>query len=140
MDDFEKIMELYKILELDNEKVAAVVNPPENYFELLGGTVAQTKKYYSLSAGRFDVIHLFASDKNQLNELLKESIFAVSPWGKIWVSFLLKPEKAKDAINESNIRKLASPHGLILVETININEMWSASKFIFKEKVATSLF
>lgn len=133
-------MELYKILELDNEKVAAVVNPPENYFELVGGTVAQTKNYNSLRAGRFDVIHLFVSDKIQLTELLKESVFSVSPWGTIWVSAPLKTEKSKDQLNDVIINKLALPHGLMLVNTISIDDKWNASKLIFKERTSSSLF
>ena len=50
---------LYQKLGLTNETVAAVVNPPDNYFILLGGTVGLQKEYSSLSVGRFDLIHLY---------------------------------------------------------------------------------
>jgi hypothetical protein len=133
-------MELYKILELDNEKVTVVVNPPENYFNLLGGTVGQTKNFPSLKSGRFDVIHLFITDKIQLAELLKEAIFSVSPWGTIWISTSIITEKNKDLITEPFLKKSALQYGLLVVDTTVIDENWNASKLIFKEKRASSLF
>jgi hypothetical protein len=119
---------------------SVVVNPPENYFNLLGGTVGQTKNFPSLKSGRFDVIHLFITDKIQLAELLKEAIFSVSPWGTIWISTSIITEKNKDLITEPFLKKSALQYGLLVVDTTVIDENWNASKLIFKEKRASSLF
>lgn len=131
---------LYEKFGLTNETVAAVVNPPDDYFTLLGGTVALQKEYSSLSAGRFDLIHLYVNSREELERLLKESVYSVSPWGMVWVSWKKKEKYAKMDVTEDLIRKLALPLGLVDMKVISIDDAWFALKLVFRRKGGASLF
>jgi hypothetical protein len=132
--------QLYEKLGLTNETVAAVVNPPDDYFTVLGGTVGMQKEYPSLSAGRFDLIHLYVNNKEELETLLKESVYSVSPWGMVWVSWQKKDKYAKTDVNEDMIRKVALPLGLVDVKVASVDDTWSALKLVFRRKGGATLF
>ncbi len=131
---------LYQKLGLTNETVAAVVNPPDNYFILLGGTVGLQKEYSSLSVGRFDLIHLYVNSKEELETLLKESVYSVSPWGMIWVSWQKKDKYTKTDVTEELIRKAALPLGLLDIKVTAVDSTWLALKLVFRRKGGAKLF
>jgi hypothetical protein len=131
---------LYEKLGLTNETVAAVVNPPDDYFSVLGGTVGTQKEYPSLSAGRFDLIHLYVNSKEELESLLKESVYSVSPWGMVWVSWQKKDKYAKTDVSEELIKKVAQPLGLMDVKVTAVDDTWLALKLVFRRKGGSTLF
>jgi hypothetical protein len=121
---------MWQQLEITNDLFAAVVNPPENYFEILGGVVAKQKSLAGLNAGRFDVIHLFETDAEVLKDQIMEALFSITPWGMIWVSWLINEEALHNSISADDIRRSAQSLGLVDEKIIEFDKQWWAMKLI----------
>ncbi len=121
---------LYQKLGIESDHYAAVVNPPANYFELLGGVIEQQKELEGLHKGRFDVIHYFVDDKNKVNDAVMEAMFSITPWGMIWISWPKKSSNNKAGFSEDIIRKVALKLGLVDVKVCSIDNTWTALKLV----------
>lgn len=125
---------LYQKLGIEADHYAAVVNPPDNYFELLQGNIEQQKVLEGLHKGRFDVIHYFVEDKEKINFSIMEAMFSITPWGMIWISWPKKSSTNKNGYSEDLIRKAALKLGLVDVKVCYVDEKWSALKLVYRKK------
>jgi Protein of unknown function (DUF3052) len=123
---------LWQQLEINNDTFAAVINPPENYFEMLGGNISQHRNLPSLNAGRFDLIHVFITDASSLKDQIMESLFSLTPWGIIWVSWKTDSPKTTNSVNQDLIKKTAKVLGLSAEFTLTIHDGWNTIKLIPK--------
>jgi hypothetical protein len=127
-----KLKPLWQQLEISNDTFAAVINPPENYFEMLDGNVTQQRNLPGLNAGRFDLIHVFITDASQVKDQIMESLFSLTPWGIIWVSWKTDSPKTSKSVNQDIIKKTAKVLGLSAEFTVTIHDGWNTMKLIPK--------
>jgi hypothetical protein len=123
-----KLIPLWQQLEISNDTFAAVINPPENYFQLLGGNVTQQRSLPGLNAGRFDLIHVFVTDASLVKDQIMESLFSLTPWGIIWVSWKTDSPKTTNSVNQDKIKKTAKVLGLSAEFTLTIHHGWNTIK------------
>jgi len=123
-----KLIPLWQQLEISNDTFAAVINPPENYFQLLGGNVTQQRSLPGLNAGRFDLIHVFVTDASLVKDQIMESLFSLTPWGIIWVSWKTDSPKTTNSVNQDKIKKTAKVLGLTAEFTLTIHDGWNTIK------------
>jgi hypothetical protein len=123
---------LWQQLEITNDMFAVVVNPPENYFEMVDGNVTQQRNLPGLNAGRFDLIHVFITDASLLKDQIMESLFSLTPWGIIWVSWKTDSPKTTNSVNQDKIKKTAKVLGLYPEFTLAIQGGWNTIKLVPK--------
>ena len=128
MAGYSNIPLLKKLGIRDADKIL-LINPPQNYFELLGKDISSQlarKKQVP------DFVHLFVeSNKEFENHFFKLK----SLWGKnknlvIWVSWYKKTSGMATDLTENRIRELALKNDLVDIKVCAVSEQWSGLKLV----------
>lgn len=109
-----------------------LVNPPANYFKLIG----QLPKGASLVSGKragIDFIHLFVKTQEELELYLPALKNQINSNGIIWVSWYKMAAKIPTDVNEDVIRKLALSVGLVDIKVCAIDDIWSGLKVVIRK-------
>lgn len=109
-----------------------LINPPDNYEELLGIVPANLTFHTQDTAPQYDVIHLFTNKHSELEQRLYEAKERIHKKGMIWVSWYKKSAKLPTEISEDNIRRAALDIGLVDVKVCAVDEQWSALKLVWR--------
>ena len=115
-----------KLLIKENEQVL-LINPPENYTDLLG-KIPKGVKLISESEENLDVIQIFIRNRKELEELLPKMKLLLKPNGKLWVSYLKGTSKSKTDINRDSLREYAGSLGLKTIGLVSIDKDWSSMR------------
>lgn len=113
--------------------IIRVVNPPENYFDLLPDLPADLKIQKSKRAEK-DLIHYFTKSALDLSKDLAALREDIKQNGMIWVSWPKKVSKVKTDITEDVIRELAIWNGLVDVKVCAVDDVWSGLKLVIPVK------
>lgn len=108
-----------------------VIDPPQNYWDLLGN-LPDDVSVHELREGAFDLIHVFAEDRAQLEAQLGRLKQSIVPAGMIWVSWPKKSSKVVTDLNENLIRDLALESGLVDTKVCAVDETWSGLKLVIR--------
>jgi hypothetical protein len=98
-----------------------LVNEPEGYSAILG-ELPDGATIIRESVSSVDLIQVFVSSKEQMEELLPKIKKLILKNELLWVSY----PKGKAEINRDSIREYASTIGLQTVSQVAINDVWSA--------------
>jgi len=79
-----------------------------------------------------DVIHLFATKRDQLARTLVTLRATLRPDAAVWVSWPKKSSKVPSDITEDVIRDVALPLGFVDVKVCAIDEVWSGLKLVVR--------
>ena len=122
---------LLKKLGIKENHLVYLVNPPGEYFELLGRDL-----YNQLSPNveLADIFHVFAAKKKDLEKHFTAIIKEAKPDAAIWVSWYKKASKIPTDITEDIIRNFALQIGLIDIKVCAIDEIWSGLKLVIPVK------
>lgn len=112
---------------------ACVVNPPDNYFDLIAPLPDSVLFQESLS-GKLGFIHLFVKSLSQLKSTLTKARVHLVENGQIWVSWPKKASRIPSDLDENVIRHVGLGAGLVDVKVCAIDETWSALKFVIPLK------
>lgn len=111
----------------------AAVNPPADYFKLLGkmpGLVNVVKKHFQ----EMDFIHFFTKDRKEYEKRLPELKMALTQNGMIWVSWPKAASKVPTDMNEHVVRNFALKNGLVDIKVCAVDETWSGLKLVIPLK------
>lgn len=111
----------------------ALINPPENYRDLLGewsNEIAICKP----DETDLNLIHCFASESADLEDVLPKLRSQISSDGMIWISWPKKSSKVLTSLNEDVIRDTALALRLVDVKVCAVNEIWSGLKLVIPLK------
>ncbi len=108
-----------------------VIDPPPNYWDLLGA-LPDNVSIGEPDEGRFDFIHIFATDRARLAERLGELRARIAPAGMIWVSWPKKSSQVATDLSEPLIRDLALRGGLVDVKVCAVDNTWSGLKLVIR--------
>lgn len=123
---------LWKKLGIKSGMPATVINPPDNYFDLLED--GEAANWGPLRDGAA-FIHIFTAFRAELEENLRKSVATMSRDGMIWASWPKKSSKPVSEITEDTIREVALPLGLVDVKVCAVDKTWSGLKLVVRRSL-----
>ena len=110
-----------------------VLDPPVGFVRKLDPLppgVGVTTKVVSLA----DVIVVFSSSRAVLGELFPKAKHALAPRGALWVAWPRKSSGFFTDLDEALVRAVGLAGGLTDNKIIAVDEIWSALRFVEKER------
>jgi hypothetical protein len=114
-------------------KRVLVLDPPVGFVRRLDPLppgVGVTTKVVSMA----DVIVVFSSSRVVLGELFPKAKHAMAPRGSLWVAWPRKSSGFFTDLDEGLVRAVGLAAGLTDNKIIAIDEIWSALRFVEKER------
>lgn len=121
---------LLKKLGLDESKRIALVNIPQNYFDLL--ELEKNRLNIIENERNLNFVHIFIKEYEELEYNLLKFKDMIAPDGMIWISWPKKSSKVETDLDENKIRNFALKLGLVDVKVCAIDEVWSALKLVWR--------
>ncbi|MFB0546735.1 MAG: DUF3052 domain-containing protein [Anaerolineae bacterium] len=112
----------------------SVINPPPDYWRLLGQLPDQASVSDLPSDPSLDFVHIFVKDAAELERWLKELRKNIVLNGMIWISWPKRSSKVKTDLNENVVRDLGLKSGLVDTKVCAVDETWSGLKFVIRAK------
>ena len=125
---------LWKKLGLKEGQTVCLLNPPEDYLDLLGEGRPDVRFEYELQ-NEAAIYHIFSSARAELEGLLSECLAAMARDGIIWVSWLKKASKVDTDITEDVIREIALSGILVDVKVCAVDATWSGLKLVIRKEL-----
>jgi hypothetical protein len=119
---------LSKKLQIKPGARVLVLAAPDGYIQELNPLPDGVEVTQSTS-GTFDVVHVFATARKELDERLPQAMTATKSGGVLWVSWPKQTAKRETELDRDRLREYAEQFGLRAVAGIAINEVWSALRF-----------
>ena len=110
-----------------------VLDPPVGFvrkLDPLPAGVGVTTRIVSLA----DVIVVFSSSRAVLGELFPKAKHALAPRGALWVAWPRKSSGFFTDLDEALVRAVGLAGGLTDNKIIAVDEIWSALRFVEKER------
>lgn len=106
-----------------------VINPPQNYFQLLQSDIS--KQYVSPNETP-DFVHLFAETNTVFKDEMKKILPICSKKSNIviWVSWYKKSSGIETDLTEDLIRSFALQNDLVDVKVCAVSNEWSGLKLV----------
>lgn len=124
---------LIKKLGIKEGAQVMLVNPPANYFKLIGqlpkGALIVTGKKVGI-----DFIHLFVKSAEELELYLPALRERLASNGIIWISWYKQAAKIPTDVTEDTIRKAALSIGLVDIKVAAIDDIWSGLKLVIRKE------
>jgi len=120
---------LLKKLGVKPEYKMLVINPPDNYFELLETDVTDQLTVRNETP---DWIHLFVKSKKEFESEMKK-LFLIVKRNRaitIWVSWYKKSSGIPTDVTEDVIRNFALKNKLVDVKVCAVSNLWSGLKLV----------
>jgi len=103
---------------------STVINSPDGYLSKLGSLPIESEL-----DGKFDFVHLFVRNKEEVELLGPKAVEAVKPEGILWISYPKGSSKIKTDINRDKGWDGIKAMGFVGGSMISIDETWSAMRF-----------
>lgn len=113
-----------KLLIKENHRVL-LINEPSGYRDILGETPPNVTVLTDPS-GPADVVQVFVSSREELDDRLPPAKPLVKPGGLLWVTYPKGSPKARADVNRDTIREYARTIGLEGIAMISVDDTWSA--------------
>jgi hypothetical protein len=111
-----------------------VLGAPENYRSQLGILPPDVEYATSLGAGKWDLIHFFTQDADELTTLFPDLKSRLVPNGMLWISWPKQASGVQTDLKESKVMEIGLAGGLVDVKVTAIDETWSGLKFVHRVK------
>lgn len=119
-------------LGIDAGMTVRLVDPPDDYWDLLGGGPEELGVTTLAPDGgaRADFTHLFAADAATLESGLRSARSSMAPNGMVWVSWPKKSSGVASEIARGEVMAAGKSVGLVDVKVCAVDETWSGLKFV----------
>ena|SRR5215831_2643228 len=84
----------------------------------------------SKPAGPLDFIHVFTTEKADLEDRFGALMKGLAPAGMLWVSWPKGASKVMTDLNENVVREIGLKAGLVDVKVCAVDDVWSGLKFV----------
>jgi hypothetical protein len=120
---------LLKKLGIKEEMKVHLINPPENYFDLIEKNISNQLINKNEVP---DFVHLFTQSRKEFEKEMKRIAMFCKKNLRIiiWVSWLKKSADIVTDITENEIRNYALQNDLVDVKVCAVSEQWSGLKFV----------
>lgn len=109
----------------------ALLRAPAGYREALPQLPERVELVTRL-AGWFDVIHYFATSREQLGAVIENLKLHLNPNGVLWISWAKQASPLHTGLTEGIVRELGLRVGLVDVKVAAITPDWSGLKFVYR--------
>lgn len=109
----------------------------DDYAGLVGGAELDLVMQSKADAGT-DLVHLFATRRQELEAWLPKLRRALRPDAMVWVSWPKKASKVATDIVEDTIREVAMPLGFVDIKVCAVDEVWSGLKLVVRKELRTA--
>lgn len=113
---------------------ACAVNAPAGYRDMLDG-LPDDVEFVRRLAGKLDLVHVFVTERADMEQQLRRGLTNIAPDGMIWVSWPKKAAKVPTDITEDVIREVALPMGLVDVKVCAVDSVWSGLKLVIRKEL-----
>jgi len=110
-----------------------LVNPPEDYFTLFE-ILPEIKYVEEPEPNEIDFVHFFTKDIDELKQMVPELKKLIHKQGMIWISWPKKSSGVETTVSGNEVRKYGLETGLVDVKVCSINDIWSATRFVYRLK------
>jgi hypothetical protein len=110
------------------------IGAPGDYEELLR-PLSPAVSFDKKASVQTDIVHLFATRKEDLAARLKSLRKALRNDAAVWVSWPKKSSKVPTTITEDVIREVALPLGFVDIKVCAVTEVWSGLKLVVRKEL-----
>ena len=110
-----------------------LANAPNDYLNLVAPLPADVV-FVSQVTIETDIVHIFVTEKFQLERELRDVLAKIRPDGIVWVSWPKKSSRVPTDITEDVIRDVALPLGLVDIKVCAVDEVWSGLKLMLRKE------
>lgn len=110
------------------------VGAPEGYLALLE-PIPPGVEFVPRPTKSTDIVHVFTTQRNELEGLLKIYRTKLNPMATVWVSWPKKSAKVPTDIAEDTIREVALPLGFVDVKVCAVTDVWSGLKLVIRKEL-----
>lgn len=82
----------------------------------------------------YDYVHMFETQRSELDGLAPEVAARLRPDGMLWISWPKKASKVATTLSEDVLRDIFLPLGLVDVKVCAVDAVWSGLKFMFRKE------
>jgi len=115
-------------LNLTGQLRALIMNAPKGYRTLLGplppDITVNTKP-----SGKYDFVHLFVNNREELTRLGPDAMKAVKPMAIFWISYPKKTAKTDTDMSRDEGWEVVTDAGFETVAQVAVDDVWSALRF-----------
>ena len=108
-----------------------LINPPDNYNQLLGAVPAGVQQFTALN-GEFDLIQYFTKSQDELTQQFPLLKSGLKMNGALWISWPKKASGVVTDLTEDIIRQIGLDNGLVDVKVVAVDDTWSGLKFVYR--------
>ena len=87
------------------------------------------------SPERATVLHVFATEREELASHLKQLRDRMPADAALWISWPKKASKVATTITEDTVRELALPLGLVDIKVCAVDAIWSGLKLVIRKEL-----
>jgi hypothetical protein len=109
-----------------------LIDEPVDYLSLLQPLPALVS-FAKESGQTIDLVHLFVTRKDELQEQLAALRKTLRVDAAIWVSWPKKSSKVPTNVTEDTIRDVALPLGFVDIKVCAVSEVWSGLKIVIRK-------
>ena len=110
-----------------------IVNPPENYFAMLGD-LPKHVQLKNEAGEHYNFIHIFTKSQSELNEQLLQLKASLAKDGMLWISWPKKASKVRTDLDGNIVRQIGLDAGLVDIKVAAVDEIWSGLKFVYRKE------
>jgi Protein of unknown function (DUF3052) len=82
-----------------------------------------------------DAVHVFVTERTELEDRLKSLRHQISVDGQVWVSWPKQASGVPTDITEDTIRELCLPLGFVDTKVCAVDEVWSGLKLVIRKEL-----
>jgi hypothetical protein len=109
----------------------ALLGAPEGFDDVLAPLPAGVRVLRRLSPG-LDVVVLFVTRRQRLEQRFAAAAEAVMPAGGLWVAWPKRASKVPTDLTEDVLREVGLPMGLVDNKVCAVTEVWSGLRFVWR--------
>jgi hypothetical protein len=125
---------LAKKLGIKEKDQVCLIGGPEGYLKLLE-PIPQDVQFTLRVSKSTDVIHIFSTQRTDLEKALSSYRDKIKPTALVWVSWPKKSAKVPTDITEDTVREVALPLGYVDIKVCAIDEVWSGLKLVIRKEL-----
>ncbi len=127
---------LFKKLRVPENGDLLIINAPDNYSMLIRSSV-KNQIIIQPEGKLYGFIHLFATQRKELEEQIKELLLNLQPDGIFWISYPKKSSKINTNISRNDSWDILKVFNYRPVTQISVDDTWSAIRIRPADKVKT---
>ena len=82
-----------------------------------------------------DAVHVFVTERAEMERMLTALRQQIAPDGQVWVSWPKKAAMVPTDITEDTIREVALPMGFVDTKVCAVDETWSGLKLVIRKEL-----